>query len=115
MTERKFKTVEVAARIGVTERTLQRWRENKTGPVWGRSGARIHYNESDVIAWEREQKEAKRNHYSTAEAARLLDLSERTLLMWRADGVGPEFNRNGREIRYPKAAFDAWAKEKGFK
>jgi predicted DNA-binding transcriptional regulator AlpA len=42
----------VAARLGVTARTLQRWRTTGDGPAWIRIGPRmIRYSEAGVSAW----------------------------------------------------------------
>ncbi|AWK87888.1 hypothetical protein DEW08_06230 [Azospirillum thermophilum] len=38
--------------LGVTTRTLQRWRVTGEGPAWVRIGVRlIRYAETDVAAW----------------------------------------------------------------
>ena len=39
-------------------------------------------------------------HLKTAEAARLLGLSPRTLERWRATGAGPSYRKLGRAVRY---------------
>jgi excisionase family DNA binding protein len=41
-------------------------------------------------------------------AAKLLNLSTRTLQAWRSSGSGPAFVRAGRAIRYRKKDLDAW-------
>lgn len=45
-----------------------------------------------------------------SEAAAFLRLSPRTLANWRCLGIGPEFERVGRSVRYPVQALDAWIK-----
>jgi excisionase family DNA binding protein len=42
------------------------------------------------------------------QAAKLLNLSTRTLQAWRIKGCGPVFVRAGRAIRYRKKDLDAW-------
>lgn len=41
-----------------------------------------------------------RRLYSTAEAADLLNSSERTLRRWRKQGTGPQWTRYGVALRY---------------
>lgn len=43
-----------------------------------------------------------------AQAARLLNLSGRTLQAWRMKGIGPAFVRTGRAIRYRREDLLAW-------
>ncbi len=43
---------------------------------------------------------------TTKEAAHYLGTSEGTLPIWRHRGVGPEFVRIGRNIRYRRSALD---------
>jgi excisionase family DNA binding protein len=42
------------------------------------------------------------------QAAKLLNLSTRTLQAWRIKGCGPAFVRAGRAIRYRKKDLDGW-------
>lgn len=43
---------QTAERLGLTTRTLQRWRVSGAGPRYMRIGPRmIRYAESDVVAW----------------------------------------------------------------
>lgn len=115
MKDIRLTPAEVAARLGNSERTLQRWRKEKTGPKWGRSGARFYYLESDVVAWERERQETMQEYLSINEAAALLELSENTLAVWRMKGTGPESVKIGRIVGYPKKSFEQWAKNHGYK
>ena len=115
MTDKRLTPAQVAARLGNSERTLQRWRKEKTGPVWGRSGARFYYLESDVAAWEKQKQAAMSDYYSISEAAKLLELSENTLAVWRMKAIGPDFLKIGRIIGYPKPHFHTWAKNNGYK
>ncbi|MFR0603188.1 helix-turn-helix domain-containing protein [Bifidobacterium pseudolongum] len=54
-----------------------------------------------------------RRLYTTAEAAALLNYSERTLRRWRKDEVGPHYVRYGAALRYGYFGFDliAYLKE----
>lgn len=44
---------DLAAHWRLSPRTLQRWREQGTGPAWLRIGGRILYHRDDVLAHER--------------------------------------------------------------
>lgn len=43
---------DLAARWNVSQRTLQRWREARSGPAWLRIGGTIRYAIEDVVAFE---------------------------------------------------------------
>jgi excisionase family DNA binding protein len=45
---------------------------------------------------------------TTPELAGLLKISERTLLKWRAEGVGPNFKRVGRRVLYRRSDVASW-------
>lgn len=45
---------------------------------------------------------------NTAEAAKLLHVAEITISKWRMDGLGPQFIRFGRGIRYRVSDIEAW-------
>ena len=47
---------------------------------------------------------------TTKQAAELLNLSEKTLSMWRCKGSGPPFIKRGK-ILYCKPDLDAWLQE----
>ena len=47
---------------------------------------------------------------TTKQAAEYLNLSEKTLSMWRCKGTGPTFIKRGR-IFYLKPDLDAWLQE----
>jgi len=47
---------------------------------------------------------------NTAQAAHYLGLSERTMVYWRCEGVGPTPRRHGRFVRYHIDDLDAWSK-----
>lgn len=43
---------EAAAQIGVSPRTMKRWRYQNTGPTWIRAGLKvIRYRQTDIEAW----------------------------------------------------------------
>ena len=44
-------TKEAAAYLGVTERTLIRWRVNRTGPAWTYAGHQVRYRPADLEAY----------------------------------------------------------------
>jgi predicted DNA-binding transcriptional regulator AlpA len=45
------------------------------------------------------------------QAADLLRLSCRTLQAWRSQGVGPEYVKAGRAVRYRRSALIAWTEQ----
>lgn len=47
-----------------------------------------------------------RRLYTTAEAAALLNYSERTLRRWRKQGAGPRYTRYGAALRYGYFGYD---------
>lgn len=115
MKEKRLTSPQLARRLSVSERTLRLWRQNNNGPKWGRYGARVEYRLTDVEAWEHERQSAMQDHYSTAELATLLDLSETTIVMWRWYGKGPDYVKMGRRVAYPKAETNQWAIDHGYK
>ena len=55
--ERLLGPEELAARYDrVTVETLRYWRRKGTGPAWFRVGKHVQYRESDVLAYEAEQR-----------------------------------------------------------
>ena len=48
---------------------------------------------------------------TTAELARQLKISTRTLERWRENGGGPPFILAGRTVRYPIRALHSWLRE----
>lgn len=46
-------TAQVAQRVGISRRTVKRWRNEGAGPVFVRPNGRrmVRYRESDVEAW----------------------------------------------------------------
>jgi len=53
-------TVEAGAYIGRSPRTLEKWRQTKSGPVWRMKGLKAVYAPVDLDAWERLQKKIKK-------------------------------------------------------
>ena len=49
---------ELAAALGVSERTLDRWHNQRMGPLRTRLGSRILYKKATVAAWIEAQEEA---------------------------------------------------------
>ena len=45
------------------------------------------------------------------QAADFLRLSSRTLQAWRSQGVGPEYVKAGRAVRYRRSALIAWTEQ----
>jgi DNA-binding XRE family transcriptional regulator len=115
MQEKRLTSKQLANRLGVSARTLRHWRHNENGPKWGRYGARVEYKLTDVEAWEHGRHLAMQEHYSTAELADLLDLSETTIVMWRWLEKGPAFEKMGRRVAYPKTETNQWAIDHGYK
>lgn len=111
----RINTQQLAKRLGVSVRTVRLWRQNSTGPKWGRYGARVEYQVADVEAWELGRIAARQDHYSTAELAALLDLSEITITLWRWKNKGPRYIKQGRRVAYPKAETNQWAIDHGYK
>lgn len=44
---------DVAALLGVPERTLEGWRVTQSGPPWLKLGRHVRYDRDDVLAWAR--------------------------------------------------------------
>ncbi|MCC3303818.1 helix-turn-helix domain-containing protein [Sneathiella sp. HT1-7] len=53
---RLISTYEAAKRLGISVRTLERHRQNKTGPVFLRLGRRVLYNVAELHRWCEENK-----------------------------------------------------------
>lgn len=115
MKEQRLTTKQLAKRLNVSTRSIRLWRANNNGPKWGRYGARVEYLLTDVEAWEQDRAKAMQEHYSTKQLARLLELSETTIIMWRWQNKGPAYNKAGRRVSYPKESTNKWAEENGYK
>jgi hypothetical protein len=63
---------DLASELGVSERSIARWRALRTGPAWTAVGKRILYRRSAVAAWlkSREQKPARQTRRRPGAAAR---------------------------------------------
>lgn len=46
---------ELAARWGLSPRTLEAWRSERRGPAFLKIGGRVHYRLEDIEGWESEQ------------------------------------------------------------
>lgn len=62
-----LKQDEVAARWGLSPRTLEAWRSERRGPAFLKIGGRVHYRLEDIEAWEAEQ--VRQSYPSAAHAA----------------------------------------------
>lgn len=49
---------------------------------------------------------------STAEVAEVLGIPEKTLVEWRYRGIGPDYLKVGRYVRYHWPVVNAWLKER---
>lgn len=49
---------QLAAELGVTTRTISRWRWNRKGPPAHRIAGRVMFKRADVLAWLDQQREA---------------------------------------------------------
>ena len=49
-----------------------------------------------------------RDILTTGELADMLSVSERTLIRWRAQRVGPPWTKVGHAVRYRRRDVDAW-------
>jgi predicted DNA-binding transcriptional regulator AlpA len=61
--ERHLTVPDLAARCGVTVRTVYEWNKHGTGPAYfkpGGVGSRCRYRLADVLAWESERLAAQR-------------------------------------------------------
>ena len=66
---------DVAAEIGVSLRTLSRWRTDGTGPPWIKAGHHARYRPADVEAWltRRQEPAPRRSHPGSAPRRRPSD------------------------------------------
>lgn len=46
--------------------------------------------------------------FTTSELADFLSVSDRTLIRWRVQRVGPPWTKVGHHVRYRRADVDAW-------
>lgn len=53
MPEKFYTTAELAAHLGISERTLRAWRAEGYGPVFRKIGGRYRYEAEAVEAWKR--------------------------------------------------------------
>ena len=56
MMDMVYNTVEAAKYLGVSSRTLERWRQNGTGPYFIRPGYRVVYRLIDLKQWQHENR-----------------------------------------------------------
>ena len=125
-------TEQAAAHLGLSPRTLERYRVRGGGPPFLSYCNRVHYMRSDLDAWivERRRlstsdkgvsaavrggrlvrrKETPEGRLSVIELAALLGLSRRTLDRYRAKGIGPAFEKVNGRVLYFRAGLDAWVR-----
>lgn len=48
---RLLSTPELAGRLDVSPRTLEKWRYERRGPAYKKVGGAVRYDEDDVVAW----------------------------------------------------------------
>ena len=53
-------------------------------------------------------KESKMQNVNEKEAAKMLQVSPRTLQMWRQQGRGPSYVKLGAKVAYPIACLQEW-------
>ena len=51
-----LKEKELAERWAVSQRSLQKWRQNSTGPAYLKVGRRVRYRLCDIEEWERKHR-----------------------------------------------------------
>ena len=67
MEVRHLNQVQVARRWGISERTLERWRWMRQGPLFLKLGGHVAYRLSDIEAFEEGQaRSARQNNTSSA-------------------------------------------------
>ena len=55
--ETLFPQAQVADMLGCTVRTLETWRQSRTGPAWTKVGHRVYYREKSLESWIRKQEQ----------------------------------------------------------
>jgi predicted site-specific integrase-resolvase len=46
-----YNQTELAETLGISPRTLEKWRQNGEGPMFIKLGKRVAYKESDISKW----------------------------------------------------------------
>ena len=127
---RYLTTEQAAAHVGLSPRTLERYRVRGGGPPFLSYCNRVHYLRSDLDDWAvrrrrrstsdkagaagmrgtREEKgeSTDGNRLSVNEAAAFLGASRRTLDRYRAKGVGPAFEKVDGRVYYLRSGVEAW-------
>ena len=127
---RYLTTEQAAAHVGLSPRTLERYRVRGGGPPFLSYCNRVHYLRSDLDDWvagrrrrstsdkagvagmrgTREEKgeSTDGDRLSVNEAAAFLGASRRTLDRYRAKGVGPAFEKVDGRVYYPRSGIEAW-------
>ena len=59
MTERLLTQQQLADELQVSVRTLERWRQEGTGPAFIRVGRALRYRRADIDAWPNQQRRSQ--------------------------------------------------------
>lgn len=70
MVDRYLSSVMVAQMLGLSKRTLDRWRLTRAGPAFHKFGNRVRYKLSDMTAWAAAQ---NRGHATRPKPVRAAD------------------------------------------
>lgn len=57
MTDELLTTHQLAEYLGITTRTLERWRATRVGPAWVYAGRKVRYRRQDVDKWLESQRQ----------------------------------------------------------
>ena len=123
-------TEQAAANLGLSPRTLERYRVRGGGPPFVSYCNRVHYLRSDLDTWVVERrrlstsdtgaaggmrgrrpvmrKKVPAGRLSVFELAALLGVCRRTLDRHRAKGIGPAFEKVDGRVLYFRAGVEAW-------
>jgi predicted DNA-binding transcriptional regulator AlpA len=99
-----------ATMLGVSTKTLQRWRNRGIGPTYVRltGGGPVHYSLGEAEAWLERHKAV--GTISNVALAKKLGVKPVTLWRWRKAGIGPKCIRleGSGYVRYSIADVDEW-------
>ena len=123
-------TEQAAAHLGLSPRTLERYRVRGGGPPFVSYCNRVHYLRGDLDTWVDERrrlstsdtgafagkrdrgpvrrKKSPAGRLSVIELAALLGVCRRTLDRYRAKGTGPAFEKVDGRVLYFRSGLEAW-------
>ena len=123
-------TEQAAAHLGLSPRTLERYRVRGGGPPFVSYCNRVHYLRGDLDIWVDERrrlstsdtgaaagkrdrgpvrrKKSPAGRLSVIELAALLGVCRRTLDRYRAKGIGPAFEKVDGRVLYFRSGLEAW-------